>query len=58
MVKIQRIQCRAARLVSGIFDWNIRGADIVRRLGWQTVREIILQQLLFLGALMVMRRFI
>ncbi len=32
--KNQRIQCRAARL-----DWNIRGADIVRRLRWQTVRE-------------------
>ncbi len=36
--KIQRIQCRAARLVSGVFDWNVRGINIIRRLGWQTVR--------------------
>ncbi len=27
--KIQRIQCRAARLLSGVFDWNVRGIDIV-----------------------------
>ncbi len=25
--------------MSGVFDWNVRGIDIIRRLGWQTVRE-------------------
>ncbi len=28
----------AARLVSGVFDWNVRGIDIIRRLEWQTIR--------------------
>ena len=37
--KIQHIQCRAARLVSGIFDWNVRGINVIGRLGWETVRE-------------------
>ncbi len=36
--RIQRIawQCRAARLMSGIFVWNvyIRGIDITRRFNW------------------------
>ncbi len=34
--KIKRIQCRAARLVSGIFDWDVhdvRGVDTVRVAG-------------------------
>ena len=30
---IQYIQCRAARLASGVFDWNVRAIDIIRRLG-------------------------
>ena len=29
--KIQCIQCRAADLVSGVVDWNVRGIDLVRR---------------------------
>ena len=27
--KMQRIQCRATRLVSDVFDWNVRGTDII-----------------------------
>ena len=37
--KIQKLQDRAARLLSQNFDWNIRGMDIVRGLGWQNVKE-------------------
>ncbi len=37
--KVQRMQNRAARVVSGVYDWNLNGMDIVSQLGWQTVRE-------------------
>ena len=37
--KVQRLQNRAARIVSGNYDWTIRGIDIVKLLNWQTVRE-------------------
>ena len=37
--KIQKLQNRAARLLAQNFDWNIRGIDIVRGLGWQNVKE-------------------
>ena len=37
---IQRLQNRAARIVSGNFDIvNVRGIDLVKELGWQTVEE-------------------
>ena len=39
LCKIQKLQNRAARLLAQNFDWNIRGIDIVRRLGWQNVKE-------------------
>ncbi len=37
--KVQRLQNRAVRIVSGNYDWTIRGIDIVQLLNWQTVRE-------------------
>ena len=39
LCKIQKLQNRAARLLAQNFDWNIRGIDIVRGLGWQNVKE-------------------
>ena len=39
LCKIQKLQNRAARLLAQNFDWNIRGVDIVRGLGWQNVKE-------------------
>ena len=38
-VKYKKLQNRAARLLAQNFDWNIRGIDIVRGLGWQNVKE-------------------
>ncbi len=37
--KVQRLQNRAGRIVSGNYDWIIRGIDIVKLLNLQTVRE-------------------
>lgn len=37
--RVQRLQNKAARIISGIFDWNVRGIDIVNDLGWMNVRE-------------------
>ena len=39
LCKIQKLQNRAARLLAQNFNWNIRGIDIVRGLGWQNVKE-------------------
>ena len=39
LCKIQKLQNSAARLLAQNFDWNIRGIDIVRGLGWQNVKE-------------------
>ena len=39
LCEIQKLQNRAARLLAQNFDWNIRGIDIVRGLGWQNVKE-------------------
>jgi hypothetical protein len=37
---VQRLQNRAARIVSGNFDIiNVRGIDLVKELGWQTIEE-------------------
>lgn len=37
---VQRLQNRAARIVTGMYDRiQTRGIDLVKRLGWQTVRE-------------------
>ena len=35
--KVQRFQNRAARIVSGVRDWNVSGLSIVNALGWMTV---------------------
>ena len=39
LCKIRKIHNRAARLLAQSFDWNIRGIDIVRDLGWQNAKE-------------------
>ena len=37
---VTRLQHRAARIVSGNFDYiNVRGADLVKQLGWQTIEQ-------------------
>ncbi len=33
------MQNRAARVVSGVYDWSVSGIDIVSQLRWQTVRD-------------------
>ena len=37
--KIQRLQNRAARVITGIYDWTIDGVQLVKQLGWLTVKE-------------------
>ncbi len=37
--EVQRMQIRAARVVSGVYDWSVSSIDIVSQLGWQTVRD-------------------
>ncbi len=39
-IKLQRLQNRAARLVTNNFDYNISGLSIVRDLKWLTVSEV------------------
>ncbi len=39
MIKVVDRDNRAARIVSGNYDWTTRGIDIVKVLNWQTVRE-------------------
>ena len=34
---LQRLQNQAARIISDNFDWNVRGIDIVKDLGWLNV---------------------
>ena len=37
--KVQSLQNRAARIITGKYDWSTRGIDLVKELGWQNVRE-------------------
>ena len=37
--KVQRMQNRAARVVSGVYDWSASGIYIVNQVGRQTVRD-------------------
>lgn len=38
--KVQRLQNRAARIITGNFDYvNVRGIDLVKRLKWMTVND-------------------
>ena len=39
MNSIQKIQNRAARIVTKCFDFNIRSIDLIRKLKWMTVEE-------------------
>ena len=39
MNSIQKIQNRAARIVTKCFDFNIRSIDLIRKLQWMTVEE-------------------
>ncbi len=34
---VQSLQTRATRIVSGNYDWTIRGTDVVKELKWETV---------------------
>ena len=37
---IQRLQHRAARIIKGNFDYiNVRGSDLVKQLGWQSIEQ-------------------
>ncbi len=38
--KVQRFQHRAARIVSGVRDWNVSGFSIVNALGWMTAIQL------------------
>jgi hypothetical protein len=37
--KVQRIQNRAARIITGNFSWDASGTELVKSLGWFTVRQ-------------------
>ncbi len=37
--KVQSLQNRAARIVSGNYDWTIRGIDVAKQLKWETVER-------------------
>ena len=37
--EVQRFQNRAARIITGNFEYTTRGIDLVKQLGWQTIRE-------------------
>ncbi len=37
--KVQGLQNRAARIITGNYNWYIRGIELVKQLGWQNVRE-------------------
>ena len=47
--KVQSFQNRAARIITGIRDWNIRGLTLVKQLGWMNVME---RRDYFMGRLM------
>jgi hypothetical protein len=36
---VQRLQNRAARLITGNYDYNVRGLTLVKELGWLNIRE-------------------
>ena len=36
---LQRLQNRAARVITGIYDWNYSVSQLVRSLGWMTIEE-------------------
>ena len=36
---VQKLQSRAARILTGNYDWNVRGLNLVRTMGWQNVTE-------------------
>jgi hypothetical protein len=37
--RIQRLQNRAARIITGTYDRSVRGVELVKQLGWQNVHE-------------------
>ena len=37
--KVQRLQNRAASIITGNYDFNIRGLQLVKELGWLNIRE-------------------
>ena len=37
--KVQRLQSHAARIVTGKSDYDVKGIDLVKQLGWHNVRE-------------------
>jgi len=37
--KIQRIQNRAARIITNNYDWSVRGLFLVKQLGWYNIKE-------------------
>ena len=39
LYKVQRLQCRVARIMTNNFDYNIPGITIVKQLGWQNISE-------------------
>ena len=47
--KVQSFQNRAARIITGIRDWNIRGLTVVKQIGWMNVME---RRDYFMGMLM------
>lgn len=36
---VQKFQNRAARIITGNFEYTTRGIDLVKQLGWHTIRE-------------------
>ena len=39
LTMIQRLQNRAARIITGIYDFNVNSVHILTKLGWQTIEE-------------------
>ncbi len=37
--KVQRLQNRAARIITSNYDFNIRGLELVKELGWLNIRQ-------------------
>ena len=36
---LQRLQNRAARIITGMYDWNISARNIVNNLGWMNIKQ-------------------
>jgi len=36
---LQRLQNRAARVITGVYDWNYSASKLVKSLGWMTIEE-------------------